>query len=98
MANLSTNDAINKANGAAKDLTSSAKDVYNTTSHSLEKMSQAIGEKAGSTVARFSGQANEYYKTSRDYVAENPVKGIAIAAAAGLVAGSLLSMAFRRRP
>lgn len=97
MANLSTNEAINKANGAAKDLTASAKDVYNTSAHSLENMSQAIGEKAGSAVARFSGSANEYYKTSREFVQENPVKGIAIAAAAGIVVGSLLSMSMRRR-
>ena len=98
MGNFSANDTMNKANGAAKDLSASAKDVYNTTSHSLENMSQSIGEKAGATAARFSDQANEYYKTSRDYVVDNPVKGIAIAAAAGLVTGSLLSMVFRRRP
>lgn len=97
MANLSTNEAINKANGAAKDLTAAAKDVYNTSSHSLEKMSQDLGERAGSTVARFSESANEYYQTGREYVKENPVKGIAIAAAAGIVVGSLLSMSMRRR-
>lgn len=90
MANLSTNEAINKANGAAKD-------IYNTSAHSLENMSHAIGEKAGSTVARFSDSASEYYKTGREFVKENPVKGIAIAAAAGLVVGSLLSMSMRRR-
>ena len=90
MANLTTNEIVNKANGAAKD-------VYNTSAHSLESMSRDIGEKAGSTVARFSDSANQYYKNGREFVKENPVKGIAIAAAAGLVVGSLLSISMRRR-
>ena len=40
--------------------------------------------------------AAESLKTGRAYVKDNPIKGVAVAAAAGLVAGGLLTVLFRK--
>lgn len=41
--------------------------------------------------------ASGYMKTTRNYVKENPAKGMAIAIVAGAVAGSLLTLMMRKR-
>lgn len=60
-------------------------------------MSYDAGKKIGAMASDFTNKTSDYVKTSRDYVKENPATGVAIAAAAGVVAGSLLTMALRRR-
>lgn len=59
--------------------------------------SREAGRKAGELASRAADSMVGYYDTSRRYVAENPVKGVATAAAVGLVAGSLLALSFRRK-
>lgn len=63
----------------------------------LEKMSRIAGAKAGALASDVKESANQYYTTGRDYVKENPAKGAAIAVLAGAVAGSLLTLALRKR-
>lgn len=63
----------------------------------LEKASHDAGQKAGMMASKFADTATDYVNRSQTYVKANPTKGVAIAAAAGLVAGSLLTMALRRR-
>lgn len=63
----------------------------------LEKASHEAGQKAGMMASKFADTATDYVSRSQTYVKANPTKGVAIAAAAGLVAGSLLTMALRRR-
>ena len=94
MANLLSETT--KLNGTAKELASTAKETFNSAKNPIEVMSHTIGERAGAAVARAQDSAAEYYNNGRDYVVENPVKGVAIAAAAGLVCGGLLAMAFRK--
>ena len=89
MANL-INDTMNKAN----DFKSRAS---NPEVH-LDHMVQSAGEKVGAMASQVSDKTTDYIKSSREYVLANPVKGVAIAAATGIVAGSLLSLLFRSRP
>jgi len=42
-------------------------------------------------------RAKGYVSTSRKYVKENPGKGLAIATAAGIVTGSLITLAMREK-
>ena len=45
----------------------------------------------------FASTTSSYLKNSREYVKANPNKSVAIAAVAGIVTGSLISMAMRKR-
>ncbi len=63
----------------------------------LEDISKNIGEHTGKMVQQMSGKANEYYRYGRQYVQDNPVKGIAAAAATGAVVGSLLTFVLRSK-
>lgn len=63
----------------------------------FEKIAELTGEKLGNMAAEFSGATTDYVKSGHEYVKENPVKTIAIAAAVGILAGSLLTMALRSR-
>ncbi len=89
----SKNDVMNKANGLTQDF----KNKIQTTEKQFERMSQDAGEKVGAIASDISGRATRYVSASQDYVKENPLKGAAIAAATGLVLGSLLTMVFSRR-
>lgn len=90
---VTTGDVKNKFNNAEKTLRDEARNLGG----SIEEASHAMGERAGALASQMASSVNEYVKTGREYVQENPAKGIAIAAAAGLVTGSLLTMAFRGR-
>lgn len=62
----------------------------------LTRLSNQAGKKVGEYASDFASVANEKMQIGREYVKENPAKGIAIAAATGIVIGSLMTMAFRR--
>ncbi len=87
------NDILSKANGIAHDLEAKIKNGE----QKIEKLSAEAGEKVGVVAADLANSTAQYVQSSREYVQENPIKGIAIAAAAGLVAGSLLTMALRKK-
>jgi ElaB/YqjD/DUF883 family membrane-anchored ribosome-binding protein len=88
-----TSETMNKANGLANDF----KNKIQNTEDQLERISHNVGEKLGAKASQIANTTNDYVKTGREYVQENPMKGIAIAAATGLVIGSILTMAMRRR-
>ncbi len=81
------------SNGALNDY----KNKVLSAEDQVADMSQKAGERVGTMVSGFATKATDYVKTSRDYVKENPAKGIAIAAGIGLLAGSLLTVSMRRR-
>ena len=91
MANPSTDISV-KPNGAVRDFRKTG-----GASESLESMSHDLGERAGSLVRNVSHSVSEYSRASRDYVKENPAKGIAIAAVTGAVLGSIFTLSMRRR-
>lgn len=91
MANL-TNETMNKTNGMAHDVRSKAQGAE----RQLERMSNQAGERIGEWASTIANSATEYAKVSRDYVQENPVKSVAIAAATGIVVGSLFTLAMRK--
>ena len=90
-------DASKKMNGQLNSGAKEASDVIGKTMGSLETASNDFGRQAGQMVSRISETSKDYYKTSEDYVKSHPVKGVAIAAGAGLLVGSLLSAALRRK-
>jgi ElaB/YqjD/DUF883 family membrane-anchored ribosome-binding protein len=90
MANLPTEN-ISKANGAAHDF----KSKVMTAENQLETMTKNAGERVGQMASEFATATSDYVKTGRDYVQDNPVKGVAIAAAAGAVVGCILTLALR---
>ncbi len=91
MANLTPESA--GKNGVASEF----KNKIHSSEQQLEKMVHNVGEKIGTMASDFTNTTADSMKQGRDYVQENPVKGIAIAAAAGLVAGSLLTIIARSR-
>ena len=92
MANQTT-DTLNKVNGTATDLNSS---IINGV-HPLEKIAHNAGEKIGMMASDFAKTTSNSVKSSREYVQANPLKGVAFAAAAGLITGSLLTVVMRSR-
>lgn len=63
----------------------------------LEKLSTEAGKKIGELASGFSHSASEYIQTGKSFVRANPAKSIAIAASAGIVAGSVLTMILNRK-
>ena len=68
-----------------------------TASKNIDQFSQEVGVKAGQMAHNFSDTASSYVQSSRDYVQQHPVRSIGMAAAVGLITGSLLTMATRRK-
>ncbi len=63
----------------------------------VERASHQLGERVGAMASDLADGTAESLRRSRDYVKSNPAQGVAIAAAAGLITGSLLTLAMRRR-
>ena len=85
-------DAEKKVNGAASSMSSAA----DTVTDRLEKFSHDAGKSVGSFASQVSDSASDYVETSRSYIKENPIQSAAIAAAAGLAIGCLLTLAAKR--
>lgn len=83
-------DTLNRSNGATE-----LKNKAQSAGLQFEKAVENIGEKAGSMASDLANSTSDTLRTSQEYVKENPTKGVAIAAAAGIVVGSLLTMALR---
>jgi ElaB/YqjD/DUF883 family membrane-anchored ribosome-binding protein len=58
----------------------------------LEEMTHKAGDKIGNVASDIQHKTSEYLQTGRAYVKENPVKGVAMAAAFGAVAGGLVTL------
>lgn len=86
-------EILGKTNTQAQD----AKSKVQMAEKDFEKMSHEAGSKIGAMASEFAHSASEYVETGRGYVKSNPGKSVAIAAAAGLVAGSLITLAMSRR-
>lgn len=92
MANITT-ETFNKLDKPAHNL----KDKVSAGEDQLTQMTYDAGKKVGAIASDFASTAIDYSKSGRDYVKANPVTGVAIAAGVGLLAGSLLTVAMRRR-
>ncbi len=92
MANVTT-ETFNKVDKVAHNV----KDKVATGEDQLAQMTYDAGKKVGAIASDFANTAMDYTKSSREYVKANPGTGIAIAAGVGLLAGSLLTIAMRRR-
>lgn len=90
----------NLVSDTASKVTQPARDFKNgalSAESSLESLSHNAGERFGAMASQISDSAADYAKSGREYVKENPVAGIAMAAAAGAIAGSLITLIMRRR-
>lgn len=92
MANL-TSENTSRANGATDEFKSKVQNSDRQLEHAVRQSGEKIGAMASSLV----DSTSSYIKSGREYVSENPAKGVAAAAVAGLVVGSLLTWAMRRR-
>ena len=81
------------ANGMAHSMGEKAQNM----ARSLETVAQNLGSDLGKAASNVSEKTSEYVKSTRSYVEENPLQSIAIAATAGLVVGSLITMISSRR-
>ena len=63
----------------------------------IEKYAQEFGAKTGQMAHNLTNTASHYVQSSRDYVQQHPVRSVGMAAAVGLITGSLLTMAARRK-
>lgn len=68
-----------------------------TMGSTMDRASREIGKEFGSAMEQASAKANGYIKTSREYVGENPMRSVAVAAVTGLAIGSLMTLAFRSK-
>lgn len=68
-----------------------------TPSSNFGALAETVGEQADDYSAQTMDQAKKFYKTSRDYVENNPEKSLAIAAAVGVILGGLLTATMMRR-
>lgn len=90
----------NLASDTPSKMTPPARDFKNgalSAESGLEALSHNAGERIGAMASQISDSASDYAKSGREYVKENPVAGIAMAAAAGAIAGSLITLIMRRR-
>lgn len=92
MASL-TKDFDTKSNG----LSNPVLDKPEFSSHPMEKMSYNIGQSVGTAVHQASEKTEQYLKSTRDYVEENPLRSVAYATLTGVALGSLLTLAIRRK-
>ncbi len=90
MGNL-VNESTRNSNGATAEF----KNKVLSSDMPLEQMAQMAGHKVGTMASEYAKSTASAIKTTEDYVKAHPLKGTAYAAAAGLVAGSLLTMVFR---
>lgn len=86
-----------EANSKINSLGSELKNKIVNGEHHLERLAHETGEKVGNMASDFASTTADSVKAGKEYVQEHPLKGIAIAAAAGLVTGSLLTMAMSSR-
>ncbi len=63
----------------------------------LKAISNQAEKKIEGVASRFSSAVPGYLQRGQGYVSEHPMKGVAIAAAVGLVVGSLVTLAVKRK-
>jgi len=89
-----TNETTSKPNSASSS--TGFLNKINTSGNQLEKVAHSAGEKIGSMASEFSNSTASSLKASREYIQDNPVKGVVIAASAGAVVGSLMTLLMRK--
>lgn len=67
------------------------------TDSNYEKSLRDKGQSFGDMASTLASTTSSYLKSSKEYVKQNPNKSVVMAAVAGIVTGSLLSMAMRKR-
>lgn len=98
MANTnSVNEVSQSLNGAGKHLAKNAKTSFAGFEKKVGELTHDIGEQAGEMVSKLSHSASDMYSSGSTYVKKNPAKGVAIAAAAGILLGGILTACMRRK-
>lgn len=98
--NTQTKEKTSKGNGAPASYKNAkrAKGSSSPSSQSsIGEMVQESGEKMGALASDIYASTADTIETGTSYVTRHPIKGAAMAAAAGLFAGSLLTAAIRGR-
>jgi ElaB/YqjD/DUF883 family membrane-anchored ribosome-binding protein len=80
-------EASNKLNGLSADL----KGKLITTEKSIGRILHNAGEKVEDVATKIVNSTTKTLRNSREYIEENPGKGVAIAVSVGFITGSLLT-------
>lgn len=88
-----TGAAVTRLNSATR----SAKHSSQSSDRRIDGLTREVGERLGELSTSIRDTASEYMNQGKEYVAENPLKGVAMAAAAGALIGSAVSFLIRRR-
>lgn len=56
-----------------------------------------VGEQVGAVASDLVSRTSDYVNEGRDYIKHNPTKGVVMAMMAGVLTGSVLTMALRKR-
>ena len=90
MANLNS-EVSKKANSQAAQF----KGNVMSSEHQPESIAQSVGQRVENMASSIADTTVDSLNYSRKFVKENPIKGVAIAAASGLILGSLFTISMR---
>ncbi len=86
----------NNIESFASGMTQALSDKAQSVSNSLETVAQNLGSDIGKMTVNISEKSNDCVKSTRGYIAKNPLQSVAIAATAGLIFGSLYRIISRK--
>lgn len=88
-----TKEVESKLNGQSRSIKHAAENI----GERLEKFSHEAGKTIGGLASSVSDSTSEYAESSRSYIRQKPLQATAMAAAAGLAAGCLITILARRK-
>lgn len=74
-----------------------SKSISGTPSTSVEAISHSLGSRVGAVASNVSEKAADYVTTTREYVKDHPLQSVFIAAAGGVILGSLATIVSRSK-
>jgi ElaB/YqjD/DUF883 family membrane-anchored ribosome-binding protein len=89
--------SMNRGEKAATGFADTVSSAASQAGKSLGNFSQVAGERILDASPRLTSVAGDAYDASRTRVQENPVAGVAVAAAVGFMFGALVATALQRK-
>jgi ElaB/YqjD/DUF883 family membrane-anchored ribosome-binding protein len=93
---MSTQTPTKDANGRVSSGTPDFSTPMQSAERDFRKVSHDAGARVGAMASNITDSSYDYYQDGRKYVKEHPARSIAIAAAAGVVAGSHITLLMSR--
>jgi ElaB/YqjD/DUF883 family membrane-anchored ribosome-binding protein len=93
----SAESAMNRGEKTATGFADTVSSAASQAGKTLGSFSQVAGERLSDAGTRLTSVAGDAYDASRTRVQENPVAGVAVAAAVGFMFGALVATALQRK-